>query len=68
MRKWTVIIIWLAIVGLAGYDILAMIKGGSEATISYILLQSSKDNPAIPFAFGFLMGHLFWYNRGGESK
>jgi len=68
MRKATIIIIILAIVILGGYDIIAYVRGGSEATISFILLQASRKNPVIPFAFGFLMGHLFWYNSGGEKK
>jgi len=29
-------------------------------TISEIILSFSFSNPSIPFAFGCLMGHLFW--------
>jgi hypothetical protein len=68
MRKVTIILIYSAIIILGVYDIVAFLQGGSDATISAILLQESRKNPAIPFAFGFLMGHLFWYNSGGEKK
>ena len=68
MKNITKIIILSAIVILGVYDIIALIGGGTEATISYIILAESRRNPAIPFAFGFLMGHLFWYNRGGQKN
>ena len=45
------------------YDVVAYVQGGVGATISWVIWQTSKEYPALPFAFGFLCGHLF----GGMS-
>lgn len=58
--KTTKIILAVIIIGLVLYDILAISLGGVEATISYITLIYSKECPVIPFAVGFVSGHLFW--------
>lgn len=42
------------------YDIYAMSKEGFKATISWQIYSKSQKYPIIPFAFGVLMGHLFW--------
>lgn len=50
-------------VALIGYDVWVKHRqpdGG--ATISWVVLTSSKRWPVIAFAFGFLMGHLFFQN------
>ncbi len=40
-------------------DIVLAARGGKAATISVALTNWSKEYPAIPFAFGLLMGHFF---------
>jgi hypothetical protein len=40
-------------------DIVIAVCLGRDATISVALTNWSKDYPAIPFAFGLLMGHFF---------
>jgi hypothetical protein len=43
------------------YDIYAYVKGGQEATISYLIITDwSKNYSAFTFGIGFVMGHLFW--------
>jgi hypothetical protein len=54
----TLVILATALV-LGIYDIFIGVKYGSEATISYDLWQGSCRWPTIPFAFGYLCGHLF---------
>lgn len=50
-----------AIIGLiAIYDVFALIKGGTVATISYRIRDWSKRYVAFTFMVGFAMGHLFW--------
>jgi hypothetical protein len=63
MSTVTRVLIIVAIIALAIYDIVALAYGGVEATISFILLDWSYKCPALPFAAGFLCGHLFWPNR-----
>lgn len=48
---------------LIAYDVWVAYKDPTkDATISWVLLSSSKKWPVIAFAFGFLMGHLFFQN------
>lgn len=56
-----VIIISVLIIG--GIDIVLAITRGKDATISVVITKWSKQYPAIPFAFGFLMGHFFGQNK-----
>lgn len=50
-----------AIIGLiAIYDVFALVKGGTVATISYRIRDWSKRYVAFTFMVGFAMGHLFW--------
>ena len=47
---------------IAVYDIVAITAWGVGATISRVVgVDASFDAPTIPFAFGMLMGHLFWH-------
>lgn len=48
------------IVVIAVYDVVAWFKGGQKATISKAIIDYSHKVIAVPFAFGFIMGHLFW--------
>ena len=63
-RTITAIVIGAAIVGLAGYDVWAMVHAGASASISDVILQASLRRPAIPFAAGVLCGHLFFSQKG----
>jgi len=63
LRQWTILFIVIATVGLIGWDIFAYVKGGGEATISSVILDTSKNFPPLPFAFGVLCGHLFWAQK-----
>lgn len=46
------------------YDLVAYIRGGNEATLSKVILDTSRDWPIIPLLvgliFGLLSGHFFW--------
>jgi len=56
--KWLMIGV---IIIIAVYDIAALAIGGRDATISHVIgIEGSFDSPLIPFAVGFVMGHLFW--------
>lgn len=44
------------------FDAYALHKSSkTEYTISYIIAKSAFKNPIIPFAFGVLMGHFFFF-------
>ena len=60
MRKKTIIIMILSVVGLSLYDAYADSKDGVEATISQILTEAAKERPIIATAIGILIGHWFW--------
>ncbi len=56
----TVYVICISFVFLLIYDCFAVIKGGLQGTISWVIWTSSQKYPVIPFGAGFLMGHLFF--------
>ena len=69
MKKVTVIVLLVSAALLAGYDVWAILEGGTEASISHTIFVWSYKYPAFTFACGFLAGHLFWRLRDTpESK
>lgn len=52
-----------ATVLLIGWDIYAYVKGGGEATISSVILDTSKEFPPLPFAFGVYAAIFFGRKR-----
>lgn len=42
------------------YDIWTLTRRGYNTTVSWTIYQLARGWPAVPFAFGFLMGHLFF--------
>ena len=63
MRNVTVIFIFLVIIAIAVFDVFAVYNGGTESTISHVLIGWSYEFPSFTFAMGFTMGHLFWKIR-----
>lgn len=63
MKKITSIVVIASLILILGYDCYALMMGGTEATISHMLIVGSYSYPLIPFFGGFLMGHLFWRLR-----
>lgn len=56
--------IWILVVTtilLGAWDLYARRKPGG--TISEVLLNSARSSPLIPFLFGVLMGHMFWFQE-----
>jgi hypothetical protein len=53
------------------YDAVAIHFGGTEASISSLLITSAYQMPFMVFCIGFfsgiLFGHLFWRMRGNED-
>lgn len=77
MNKWkgytkivALLIIALIIVVLV-YDAIAIHFGGTEASISSLIITSAYHMPFMVFCIGFFMGllsgHLFWRMRGNED-
>ena len=53
------------------YDAIAIYYGGTEASISSLLITSAYRVPFMVFCIGFfsgiLFGHLFWRMRGNKD-
>jgi hypothetical protein len=66
-----VIAIPLLIVVLLIYDAIAVMNGGSEASISSLLITSAYKMPImvslISWFIGLVQGHLFWRLRQNED-
>lgn len=60
VTKWVIVI---APVLIAFYDVIAYSRGGDEATISRVCVETAHNNPLFLimfiFALGVLAGHLF---------
>lgn len=73
-KKRTFIVLIVIAVGFLGvvvYDIIAQVKGGSEATISSMIIKESYDFPFMVYSLGLingiLIGHLFWRMKGNKD-
>lgn len=75
MKKTTVlvtfVIIPLIIVAILGYDVYAIMKGGTEASISSLIIKSSYNMPFMVYMIGLfngiLVGHLFWRMKSNKD-
>lgn len=65
-RRWTILILTVAVLGLIGWDIYVALTPQKGDTISEILLELSGKISLVPAGLGFLMGHLFWPKK--EAK
>lgn len=52
-----------SVILLVAYDVVAVVLGGVEATISRVVLGWSIEYPVVPFGVGIVCGHLFWPQR-----
>jgi hypothetical protein len=59
-KKITVIFIVTMFVSIAVYDVIAIVGGGTEASISSTMIVWSYRFPLFPFLMGLICGHLFW--------
>ena len=70
-KKVTFIGIPLIIVLILVFDVFAIMKGGTEASISSLLIASAYKMPfmvyCIGLANGILAGHLFWRMKGNKD-
>lgn len=62
MKSVTIIFMVAVTLVILAFDLYALRKSEkTEYTISYIIAKASLKNPLIPFMFGVLMGHWFFY-------
>lgn len=62
--KLTKLISVVLLIFIGVYDVVAIIKGGSESSFSFLIIDLSYKFPAFTFFSGFTMGHLFWRMKG----
>lgn len=67
MKKYTYIFIAVMVLVIAVYDIIAIYFGGTESSISSILIVYSYKFPAGTFLIGFVAGHLFWRMKSNKD-
>jgi len=67
----TFAIIPLLILLILAYDVYAILVGGTEASISSLIITASYKMPFMTFMIGFLngvlVGHLFWRMRSNKD-
>ena len=66
-KKITAIFTALVVVVALAYDVYAIVMGGTEASISHLIIHYSYDMPLVPFLVGVVCGHLFWRMRDDKT-
>jgi hypothetical protein len=70
-KKVTFIGIPLIIVLILIYDVIAIVNGGTEASISSLIIKASYEMPFMTFMIGnfigILEGHLFWRMKSNKD-
>lgn len=57
-------IAWVvALIGLLGYELFAIIKHHTTLSQAVWTVTSTEYGPALPFLVGFLMGHFFFSGK-----
>lgn len=64
--RLTQCLLLLLVVGVVLYDVVAIWRGGWDASVSAVVFTLSCKYPIVPFLAGLLCGHLFWPPGGGE--
>jgi cytochrome c oxidase assembly factor CtaG len=67
MKKITTMILVIIGAFLIIWDVIAIMKGGTEASISSIIIGFTYKMPMFTFFCGFLSGHLFWRMRSNND-
>lgn len=64
-------IIPLIFILILGYDVVALVKGGTEASISSLIITTAYKMPFMVYCVGLvngiLAGHLFWRLKGNKD-
>jgi hypothetical protein len=66
-KKLTLIITVVSVALLLIYDAIAIYFGGTEASISSLVITAFYKQPLIPLLVGILIGHLFWRMKGNND-
>ena len=62
-RRWTILALAAAVLGLIGWDIIVATNDEPGDTISEIVLPFSTKHSSAPSALGVVLGHLFFPSR-----
>ena len=67
----TFVIIPLLVLAVLIFDVIAIIEGGTEASISSLIIKTSYEMPFFTWSMGFipgvLVGHLFWRMKSNKD-
>jgi hypothetical protein len=67
VKKITSLILGIVFGFLIIYDVFAISKGGTEASISSVIIAFAYKMPMFTFTCGFICGHLFWRMRTNKD-
>lgn len=66
-KKITTVSISILLVVVLVYDAFVISVGGTEASISSIIIEFSYKMPIFTFLAGVVCGHLFWRMKGNKD-
>lgn len=67
IKTITMIFSIVTLIIVLAYDGYAVFVGGTEASISSLIINFSYKMPMFTFLCGFTCGHLFWKMRSNED-
>jgi len=67
MIKTTKIVLLGLLAAMIGYDVFAYVEPTDGDTFSEVILAGSEKWPALTWAFGAFVGHLFWPSEADRS-
>ena len=67
MKNVTVKILAILLLALLVYDVVAIQIGGTEASISSVIITFAYKMPVFTFLSGVVCGHLFWRMRTNKD-
>lgn len=67
MKSITVKILAILLLALLVYDVIAINIGGTEASISSVIITFAYKMPIFVFLSGVVCGHLFWRMRTNKD-
>lgn len=63
MKNITIKILAVLLLALLVYDVVAIQIGGTEASVSSVIITFAYKMPVFTFLSGVVCGHLFWRMR-----
>jgi hypothetical protein len=59
-ERQTTLVLLLAVIALAAWDVYVFLRFGPQATISHVVASACEAEPIIALVLGIILGHILW--------